>query len=570
MADVRDRLLSGPDAQRPRVKLELSAISTLARVSGCAPDDISADPAKLRHHLSGISPAMAGLTRGSWASVRSRLLRALQRADVEVMAGRRVSALTADWNDLYRALPANGQQASLGRFIGYLSNRCVGPHAVDDAWMDRFAQELETTSMRGRPSTIVRGAIRGWNTATEMVKGWPPTLLTPPGSLRIGYVLYADKFSPSFQASLSDHIHYLANPPEDDDNAPLRGLRPTTLRMREFQLRQIASALVHKGVPIETITSVAGLATQEHIDLVCEFFTEHHGRPDSIQLQGMLQVLRPLAVFKLQDKALGERISRRMRRLASPRGARYGMTEKNRRRLAVFRDPKLVRDMLLLPFNLLKRAETGELPEKQAAQLVRAAVAVELEIMCPIRLQNLSEINVDTDLVRSHARKGAVTHLFIPGDRTKNGEDIEVELPRPTTALIDLYLAKYRHHLIHPEHRGNGPRFLFPRPSGAVKSGKVLAGGISAVLERELGIQFNIHLFRHLGCFLFLRAHPGQIEVMRRVLGHKDVTTTIRFYASVEQSDAFRQFDKHVLQIREDVMRPSKGRPRDAKTKRQL
>lgn len=55
MADVRDRLLSGPDAQRPRVKLELSAISTLARVSGCAPDDISADPAKLRHHLSGIS-----------------------------------------------------------------------------------------------------------------------------------------------------------------------------------------------------------------------------------------------------------------------------------------------------------------------------------------------------------------------------------------------------------------------------------------------------------------------------------------------------------------------------------
>ena len=34
---------------------------------------------------------------------------------------------------------------------------------------------------------------------------------------------------------------------------------------------------------------------------------------------------------------------------------------------------------------------------KVAAKLVRAAVAVELEIMAPIRLQNLSELNMDTD-----------------------------------------------------------------------------------------------------------------------------------------------------------------------------
>ena len=69
------------------------------------------------------------------------------------------------------------------------------------------------------------------------------------------------------------------------------------------------------------------------------------------------------------------------------------------------------------------------MPPKAAAKLVRAAVAVELEIMCPIRLQNLSEINVDTDFVRSHAGKNAAVHLFIPGKRTKNGEDIELELP---------------------------------------------------------------------------------------------------------------------------------------------
>jgi hypothetical protein len=253
-----------------------------------------------------------------------------------------------------------------------------------------------------------------------------------------------------------------------------------------------------------------------------------------------------------------------MKRLAGGR-RRFGMTEKHRRRLAVFRDPRHVRDLLLLPYKLLKRAEAGSVPPKEAAKLVRAAVAIEMEIMCPIRLQNLSEINVDTDFVRSHAGKKAAVHLFIPGKRTKNGEDIELELPRQSMDLIDLYLAKYRAHLIEPQYRGGGSRFLFPRPNGTAKAGNVLADGVCRVMRRELGIAFNMHLFRHLGCFLYLRSHPGQIDVMRRVLGHRDGETTMRFYASIEQSDAFRAFDTHVLKIREEAMRPTRTRTTPAK-----
>ena len=55
-----------------------------------------------------------------------------------------------------------------------------------------------------------------------------------------------------------------------------------------------------------------------------------------------------------------------MRRLAGGRGRQHGMTEKNRRRLSVFRNAQHVRDLLLLPFKLLKRAETGDLPAKAA------------------------------------------------------------------------------------------------------------------------------------------------------------------------------------------------------------
>ena len=128
--------------------------------------------------------------------------------------------------------------------------------------------------------------------------------------------------------------------------------------MREFQFRQMASALVHRGVPLEQITSISVLARRESVDMICDFFTERSGRPDTSLLGGFLAVLRPLALYRLKDRGFTDWIGRRTKRLFG-RTKRFGMTDKNRRRLAVFRDSRQVRDLLLLPYKLLKRAESG-------------------------------------------------------------------------------------------------------------------------------------------------------------------------------------------------------------------
>lgn len=558
LADVRDVLARLPGGDGPESKLQISAINTVARASGCAPEDLPSDPARLREHLASISCAMAGLTRGSWSSVRSRILKALRRAQVHVMAARRTKPLSEEWSVLYRSLPRTGLQPGLGRLIGYLSDRGVPPNQVCDGHIERFRDELTATSLRGRPSAIVRNAIRIWNIAVDTVPGWPQQQLAYERPQRMGYVLPAEQFSPGFQKSLAEHIEYLADPPDDDDDAPPRALRPATLRLREFQFRQMASALVHRGIPIESITSIGVLAERENVNALCDFFMERSDRAFVVQLDGMLRILRAVAAYHLKRRDLADFISRRVRRLSGGRSRRFGMTEKNRRRLAVFRDQQQVRDLLFLPWQLYKRAESKSLPPAVAAKLVRAAVAIELELVCPIRLQNLSELNLDTDFVRSHSGKKAAVHLFIPGSRTKNGEDIELELPRDTVGLIDIYMAKYRNLLIRPECCGKGPRFLFPKPDGTRKVPRVFADCICRVMERELGIKFNIHLFRHIGCYLYLRSHPGQIDVMRRVLGHRDATTTMRFYAFIEQSDAFRMFDEHILNIRNEALRPGR------------
>ena len=72
-------------------------------------------------------------------------------------------------------------------------------------------------------------------------------------------------------------------------------------------------------------------------------------------------------------------------------------------------------------------------------------------------------------------------------------------------ALIDLYMQKYRNLLIKPECRGRPERFLFPAPDGNAKVGKIWRVQSADVMQRELGIEFNMHLFRHLGCYLFLK-----------------------------------------------------------------
>ena len=163
---------------------------------------------------------MVGLTKSSWSSVLSRLLKGLQRSDVKVMATRRVKPLQGAWDQLYRALKENGRQASLSRMIGYLSDNGVCPAEVTDAIVERFA--WDTTSLRGNPTVIVRSAIRSWNDAVDAVPGWPQQRLTLADRKREGYVLSADNFPTSFQQSLTDYLGYLADPPEHDD-APFRG-----------------------------------------------------------------------------------------------------------------------------------------------------------------------------------------------------------------------------------------------------------------------------------------------------------------------------------------------------------
>jgi integrase len=104
-----------------------------------------------------------------------------------------------------------------------------------------------------------------------------------------------------------------------------------------------------------------------------------------------------------------------------------------------------------------------------------------------------------------------------------------------------------------------GP-WLFPNGRGERRNTTSFATMISGFILRETGIQMNVHLFRHLAAKLHLEAHPEDIETARRVLSHSSTTTTLRSYADLENTSAFRRYDDMIASKREQLFVPPKRR----------
>jgi site-specific recombinase XerD len=460
--------------------------------------------------------------------------------------------LAPSWEALKQLLPKRGStRPALSRFMGFCTDWEYKPEQVGDGHFERFFDTLKLTSLRGEPRIIHRNAIKAWNWATKEIPGWPNVIVTPPPVKRDGYVLPETSFTAAFQSRLTAHIEYLRDPPEEDDDAPLHGLKETTLQAREFSLRQIASVLVHGGVPIDTLNAVTDLASRDNMDLLCQFYGERFmGRGNSVQVITLLDILRGIARHQMKDEMLAKILSKRIKKLCGKGGRRRGMTKKNKDRLLPFQDPKKVRDFLLLPLALYQRA-IGKTPDKmKAALLMRNAVAMEIELMCPLRVANLANLCVENHIKSYKKGKKNRYRLYIPDDEVKNRQDISMDLPEQSCDLIQQYINDFRHLLVDPKYLGIGLTYLFPTREGKPMTGKNLGWAVCKILKTELGLAFNMHLYRHAACFFYLKQNPADYETMRRTLGHKDLSTTINFYAELEQIEAFKNFDEAILLLR--------------------
>lgn len=164
-------------------------------------------------------------------------------------------------------------------------------------------------------------------------------------------------------------------------------------------------------------------------------------------------------------------------------------------------------------------------------------------------IQNLGTIRIGENLERpgGHTKP---SHLVFPDYDVKNNQALEFPLSPSTTALIDDYVAIHRPILM----RGHNPDFLFPGDEGGAKGVKTLGEQISKRISAAIGLKVTPHQFRHAAAVIVLRAEPGNYELVRRLLGHKSLATTTRFYIGLESLEATVRFGEIVTD-----MTPQKG-----------
>jgi hypothetical protein len=136
-----------------------------------------------------------------------------------------------------------------------------------------------------------------------------------------------------------------------------------------------------------------------------------------------------------------------------------GMTAKNKARMRQLDDPETLKAVLKLPRTLLKKAAKAKTACRRAL-LVQTAVAIEILLMAPIRLENLSYLEVGRHIIRM---RKSVVRLVIPENEVKNDQPYDIVFLPERSALIELYIDKH----LAVVQRGKPSAWLFPGYKGA-------------------------------------------------------------------------------------------------------
>jgi integrase len=537
-------------ALTPRQQQDVaSALRTLARLLnrplGCFPCDLPS----VRRLLEGIAPARYGISRRRWANIRSLVFKAIALAGVPRLPGRSAEPLSPEWLRLLAPLPYRPLQVALLPFARSCSRLKIGPDLVDQATFERFARDLEDFSGRSRPREAYLDACRAWNRAVERYRHWPAFRVRV-ADRRNRYALDWAAFPASLKADI-DAMARAAISPDPISATSRRPIRPVSAETRVGMLRAFASALVHQGRDPRSLRGIRELVELDAARLGLAFVYNRAGKTTTPHLHQLAKLLCTVARHWVGVPEAHLQELQSLRKRLDP--GRHGMTDKNRTTLRCFEDERLVDRFLSLPARVWRRHRHEPDLKMAEAVALQIAFAIELLTMAPVRCRNLASIRLDQNIIDNGAGRQRRVHLFFPREDVKNEAELEFELPASTIALLDEYLTRVRPVLL----RVRSP-YLFPGAGSRHKMGALLSKQIADLVEAEVGVRLTAHQFRHLAGFLYLKAHPGGHEVVRSLLGHKSIETTIRFYAGMEAAAAIRHYDRHIARRRAELVRGTK------------
>jgi integrase len=542
-----------------------SGVRTLLRVLGLQVESTPADPRVIGERLKGITPSAAKLSPARLQNCRCLMDAAFAIADRRFGRRRTFKPLSGAYAELVIPLKDRWDLKRLRRVFHFATEHNVAPHEINTAFFDNYLLHLQRTTIP-KPRTLDRAARKLWNQMCETAPGWPGKPVSIPSYVD-HWVLNENEFPTSLFSDLdaylksriakhSFEIDDLLSEDElfgdqEDPRIEASPVRSSTAQLIRYRVRQFASALVRANVmQPDQMVSLKTLVSPVTVNSGLMFLINRAGgNKRNSQIRGIASDLMMIA--RLWVRSSASDIAKLKLMVKKTRPEHEGLPESARRSLAPFRDLANVRAFLALPEAIVEDAERETKINSVIANRVAAALWMKIAQRAPLRINNLLHTDLQTNVLRAHAGKGAAVALFYPPEEVKNSKAIEVPLPSATVRMLDLYLKKYR-----PLLTDKPSSWLFPATDGGPKRGAVMSADIQTLMQNRIGFRVNPHSFRHVAAKLYLTAHPGQYEIVQRLLGHKSRDTTFKYYCELEAEEAFKHFDAVLLKLE---VPPTKG-----------
>jgi len=541
LADVLARLPSLEDVSSQARQNMASAVRTLCRITERKPGEISIAAPALRNVFDKSSPGVLGISGTRWRNVKSDVRRAIRLSELSTECHCLEVPLSSEWEELALRGPDATRRSILRRLGRFCSARQLSPREVNDKVVAQYRSYLDENQLSRSPDRSVADLIRTWNRFEVNDHSNRYQKLAAPNRTRKYTLEWADL--PSLLKDDVDAFLEASLHPDPLDADARRAVRPATVYGRSRLLRRIATAEILGGVLPSNLNNLADLVHPDRLRLGLQFFLDRNdGKPNQqvADVTSLALLIASRWVKAPEDQIDQLRLwSRKFRRV------RRGLTDKNRERLRQFTDEDVIRRFVTLPHRMVAAARKMPVSPRSARK-VQTALALAILFDAPIRIGNLLNLDRHRHFCWGHSNRQRVLHLVIPAAEVKNDVDLEFPLPPATANLLDLYYKSYQPLLLN----GAPSSLLFPGRTGATKRDTALRRQIIDTIRDEVGLTVNPHLFRHLAALLFLNRYPGHYEEVRRILGHKNINTTIQFYAGLETTAAVRRYDDMISEWR--------------------
>jgi integrase len=451
---------------------------------------------------------------------------------------RRGTPLAPEWRRLRAQLMDRSRLARLSGLIRYCSIRGIAPEGVDEATVDAYMRYRAETTALAADNKARRAIARAWNWCTAHIEDWPRQRLTEP-PIKSTEGPHWEDFPEGLRNHVENYLVLLTKPRRSPKGRRVRACRASTIKTRRGDLIACAKTAVRSGIPMDELTSFGTLLKPEIVGQVLEAYWQRDGeepRTFTIDLaKKLLAVAREVGCLDQEEL---DRLDDMRANLEQYR--RGGLTEKNLKVVRQVLTDQVWGEVVNLPRALMLRARalSDQAPVK-AAVTAQIAIGIAILTVAPVRVSNLVGIRLGENLIKPGGSKTPYW-LVYPHFDVKNRVDLNFLLDEYLTGLIEEYVQEFRPALL----RGSNDDWLFPGGAGGAKDPHLFSTQMIARIQNAIGLRITPHQFRHAAAAIYLKHRPGEYETVRRLLGHRNIRTTIQFYCGLETMHASEAYGR--------------------------